>query len=63
MQAYLGADNKMQAYVGKKVFPKYWLSIIFLFVGKGTGHTIPFGKFLEQLLVAVLVALGNPDLC
>lgn len=56
MQAYLGADNKMQAYVGKKVFPKYWLSIIFLFVGKGTGHTISFGKFLEQLLVAVLVA-------
>lgn len=47
----------------KKVFLKHGLSIIFLFVGKGTGLAISFDKFLEQLLIMILAALGNHILC
>lgn len=48
--------------VGKRL-PEYDLSIVFVFVGKATGHTISFDKFLEQLLLMILVAMENPNLC
>lgn len=34
-----------------------------MFVGKETGHTISFDKFLEQLLLMILVAVGDRNLC
>lgn len=34
-----------------------------MFIGKEIGHTIIFDKFLEQLVLSILAAVGNDDLC